>query len=592
MPHDTSTTRLAEVMGAIRRQFPLLIGLSCLLNLLLLVASIYMLQVYDRVLSSGSLDTLLWLTLIATFAVVIYGALEQARRVVLGRAAGWLDAELNVPMLRRAMDVRLAGKEGRAGTRDVADLRTFYAGDAVLAFLDMPWSVIFLAFIWALHPALGVVATAGAVLLLGLALANDALTRDRQKRVAAVTKTHQENAMRYVDAGETIMPLGMAQAVLERWRRRQAEVVAEQQLLADRTTTILSISRSLRLILQIAILAAGAYFVIGGEITAGAMIAGSIVMGRALAPIERATSAWRAFVAARSAHANLKELFAGTSRDARDRVALPRPKGGLTFENVFYLPPGCQEPVLSAISFAINPGENCAVVGPSGAGKSTLCRLAVGAWKPTKGHVRLDAADVFDWDPELLGPHIGYLPQQVELLPGTVAQNIARFREVDSNALIRATEVAGVHELILSLPDGYETEIALHSQRISLGQRQRLGLARALYGDPSFVVLDEPNANMDEAGDRALIEVLTTLKQLRTTVLIVTHRASVLTCADKVLALHNGTVAAFGPREKMVRPVQPAGSTAARPLQAPLQAPRPDEPSQILGRENRLKAGE
>ncbi|APG91087.1 type I secretion system ATPase [Sinorhizobium americanum] len=562
--------------------------LSCLLNLLLLVSSIYMLQVYDRVLSSGSLDTLLWLTLIAIFAVVIYGALEQARRVVLGRAAGWLDSELNAPMLKRAMEVRLAGKEGRAGSRDVTDLRSFYAGDAVLALLDMPWSVIFLAFIWALHPALGVVATGGAAILLGLALTNDALTRDRQKRVTAVTKAHQENAMRYVDGGETIRPLGMAQAVFDRWRRRQAEVVAEQQLLADRTTTILSISRSLRLILQIAILAVGAYFVLLGEMTAGAMIAGSIVMGRALAPIERATGAWRSLVAARNAHANLKELFAGTSNGDHDRVTLPRPKGGLAFENVFYLPPGTQEPVLSAISFAIQPGENCAVVGPSGAGKSTLCRLAVGAWKPTKGHVRLDAADVFDWDPEELGPHIGYLPQQVELLPGTVAQNIARFREVDSNALIQAAEVAGVHELILSLPNGYETEIALHSQRISLGQRQRLGLARALYGDPAFVVLDEPNANMDEAGDRALIEALTTLKQLRTTVLIVTHRASVLKCADKVLALHSGAVAAFGPREQMVRQVQPPGTAPARPL----QAPHPENRTQVVGRENHLSAWE
>ncbi|SCW70713.1 ATP-binding cassette, subfamily C, exporter for protease/lipase [Rhizobium mongolense subsp. loessense] len=585
---QVSTTRLAEVMGAIRRQFPLLIVLSCLLNLLLLVTSIYMLQVYDRVLSSGSLDTLMWLTLIAIFAVAVYGMLEQARRMVLGRAAGWLDTELNAPMLKRAMEVRLAGKDGPAGTRDVADLRAFYGGDAVLAFFDMPWSVIFLVFIWALHPALGVVATAGAVILLALALANDALTRSRQKRVAAVTKTHQENAMRYVDAGETIAPLGMARAVFDRWRRRQAEVVAEQQLLGDRTTTILSISRSLRMILQIAILTVGAYFVLLGEITAGAMIAGSIVMGRALAPIERATSAWRSLVAARSALANLTELFAGTSRDERDRVSLPRPKGGLVFDNVLYLPPGTQEPLLTAISFALEPGENCVVVGPSGAGKSTLCRLAVGAWKPTKGHVRLDAADVFDWDSEDLGPHIGYLPQQVELLPGTVAQNIARFGEANSNALIRAAQIAGVHDLILSLPNGYETEIALHSQRISLGQRQRLGLARALYGDPAFVVLDEPNANMDEAGDRALIEALTTLKQLQTTVLIVTHRASVLKCADKVLALHGGAVAAFGPREQMVRPVQPTGPAVARPLPA---CP-PEEPSQVPGRETRLSAGE
>ncbi|MBB4278081.1 type I secretion system permease/ATPase [Rhizobium mongolense] len=585
---QVSTTRLAEVMGAIRRQFPLLIVLSCLLNLLLLVTSIYMLQVYDRVLSSGSLDTLMWLTLIAIFAVAVYGTLEQARRMVLGRAAGWLDTELNAPMLKRAMEVRLAGKDGPAGTRDVADLRAFYGGDAVLAFFDMPWSVIFLTFIWALHPALGMVATAGAVILLALALANDALTRNRQKRVAAVTKTHQENAMRYVDAGETIAPLGMARAVFDRWRRHQAEVVAEQQLLGDRTTTILSISRSLRMILQIAILTVGAYFVLLGEITAGAMIAGSIVMGRALAPIERATSAWRSLVAARSALANLTELFAGTSRDERDCVSLPRPKGGLVFDNVLYLPPGIQEPLLNAISFALEPGENCVVVGPSGAGKSTLCRLAVGAWKPTKGHVRLDAADVFDWDPEDLGPHIGYLPQQVELLPGTVAQNIARFGQVNSNALIRAAHIAGIHELILSLPNGYETEITLHSQRISLGQRQRLGLARALYGDPAFVVLDEPNANMDEAGDRALIEALTTLKQLQTTVLIVTHRASVLKCADKVLALHGGAVAAFGPREQMVRPVQPTGPTVARP---PSASP-PEEPSQVPGRETRLSAGE
>lgn len=585
---QTSASPLAEVMSAIRRQFPLLIVLSCLLNLLLLVGSIYMLQVYDRVLSSGSLDTLLWLTLIAIFAVMSYGVLEQARRMILGRAAGWLDSELNAPMLKRAMEVRLADKEGRAGTRDVADLRAFYTGDAVLALLDMPWSVIFLAFIWALHPALGMVATAGALLLLGLALANDALTRNRQKQVAAVIKSHQENAMLYVDAGETIAPLGMAQAVFDRWRRRQAEVVAEQQLLADRTTTILSISRSLRQLLQIAILAVGAYLVLLGEVTAGAMVAGSIVMGRALAPIERATSAWRSFVAARGAYANLKELFAGTSCGECDRVALPRPKGGLVFENVIYLPPGGREPVLNVINFELKPGENCAVVGPSGAGKSTLCRLAVGAWKPAKGHVRLDGADVFHWDPEDLGPHIGYLPQQVDLLPGTVAQNIARFGEVDSNALIRATQIAGVHELILSLPDGYETEIALHSRRISLGQRQRLGLARALYGDPAFLVLDEPNANMDEAGDRALIDALTTLKRLGTTVLIVTHRASVLKCADKVLALQGGTVAAFGPREQMVRQVQPAGSIVTRPSQAPPL----EEPSRVLGRENRLSAGE
>ncbi|MFC6658486.1 ATP-binding cassette domain-containing protein [Roseibium salinum] len=225
----------------------------------------------------------------------------------------------------------------------------------------------------------------------------------------------------------------------------------------------------------------------------------------------------------------------------------------------------------------MEPGENCAVVGPSGAGKSSLCRLAVGAWKPFRGHVRLDGADVFDWDPDELGPHIGYLPQQVELLPGTVAQNIARFREVDSEGVIKAAKLAGVHELILALPDGYETEITLHSRRISLGQRQRLGLARALYGDPALVVLDEPNSNMDEAGERALIDVLTRLKQLGATVVIVTHQVSMMACADKVLALKDGTVAAFGPRDQVVRPVRPVASKTVQPAKANLDGKQPPQ---------------
>ncbi|WP_163269401.1 type I secretion system permease/ATPase [Chelativorans alearense] len=579
MPRQTNTTRLTEVMGAVRGQIPLLVGLSCLLNLLLLVAAIYMLQVYDRVLTSGSLDTLLWLTVIALFAAAIYGALEQSRRMILGRAAGWIDTELNTPMLKRAMEARLAGENSNAGIRDVANLRNFYAGDAALAFLDTPWSIIFLAFMWALHPAIGLVGTAGAVLLLGLAITNDLLTRSRQKRAEADMRESHENAVRFVDAGETIGPLGMARQVFERWRLGHARIGAEQQSLRDRTTTILSLSRSIRIALQVAILAVGAYYVLAGAITAGAMIAGSIILGRALAPIERATGAWRSFVAARSAHANLKELFARAGRGEGERVSLPRPTGRLVFEEVFYVPPGSRDPILHGVSFALEPGENCAVLGPSGAGKSTLCRLAVGAWKLAKGHVRLDGADVFDWHPDDLGPHIGYLPQQVAFLPGTVAQNIARFREVDSNALIRAARLAGVHELILSLPDGYETEIALHSQLISLGQRQRLGLARALYGDPAFVVLDEPNANMDEAGDRALIEALAILKQRKATVMIVTHRASVLKSADKVVALHGGAVAAFGPRDQLIRPVQPAASAAvaSQAAQPGRNAPKPHE---------------
>lgn len=573
MLKQTSNSRLAQVKKAVRREFPLLIILSCLLNLLLLVSTIYMLQVYDRVLSTGSLDTLLWLTVIALFATAIYGVLEQSRRMVLGRVAAWVDCELNAPVLKRAMEARLEGENLQGGIRDVGNLKNFYGSDAAQAFLDMPWSVIFLVFMWALHPAIGIVGTLGAALLFGLAITNDLLTRERQKKASVEARASQDNAIRFVDAGETIGPLGMARQVFENWRLRHAEIAAEQQSLQDKTTVILSLSRSARIALQVAILGVGAYYVIAGEITAGAMIAGSITMGRALAPIERATAAWRAFVAARGAHANLQQLFARVDRDGSERVALPRPKARLAFEDIFYVPPGSTEPLLQGIRFALEPGENCAVVGPSGSGKSTLCRLAVGAWKPAKGHVRLDGADVFDWHPEDLGPYIGYLPQQVEFLPGTVAQNIARFHEIDSGALVRAARMAGVHELILALPAGYETDITLHSRRISQGQRQRLGLARALYGDPALVVLDEPNANMDEAGDRALIETLATLKQLQVTVLIVTHRASVLKSADKIAALDHGALAAFGPRDQLIRPV-PSLVPAKLPLQAvPSQQP-------------------
>ncbi len=575
-------------MRAVRRQFPVLVLLSCLLNLLLLVTSIYMLNVYDRVLASGSLDTLLWLTFIAVFSIIIYGVLEQSRRKTLSRVAGWLEAELSAPILQQAMEMRLAGNGGRAGTRDVGDLRRFYSGDAVLAFLDAPWSVIFLAFIWLLHPTLGLFATIGALGLLGLALANDGLTRSRQMRLSQLTKVQQDNANRYVDAGETIGPLGMARAVFGAWDQSQEEIAAEQRILTDRTTTILSIVRSLRQGLQIGILGVGSYLVLAGEISAGAMIAASIVMGRALAPIERATGAWRAFVAARTALASLTELFASVARSQAPRVTLPRPRGRFAFDNVLFAAPGTSEPVLHGLSFALKAGQNCAVLGPSGAGKSTLCRLAVGAWRPARGHVRLDGADVFDWNPEDLGPHIGYLPQQVELLPGTVAQNIARFREIDSGAVVRAAMTAGVHELILALPDGYETQISLHSRLISLGQRQRLALARAIYGNPAFVVLDEPNANLDEQGDRALVETLDALKRAGTTVLIVTHQASVLKCADMILAIRDGTVAAFGPRDQILKPVRrveavSVGSGGSGLLQK--VPPEQGQPEAIIARE-------
>ena len=562
------TSHFAAVMAAVRRQLPGLVGLSSLVNLLMLVTAIYMLQIYDRVLSSGSLDTLLWLTLIALFAIAVYGVLEQARRLILARSAGYIDSELNTQVLRRSMEKRLAGEVPEAGVRDVSDLRGFFQSDAALAFLDAPWSVVFIVFIWSLHPALGVIATVGAVVLFGAALANDLLTRKRQVEAAGAVRAANESAVRFVEGGETIGPLGMAGAVFDRWQQHQDRARAEQQGLGERTTTILSFTRSFRLGLQVIILGAGAYYVLGGAITAGAMIASSIILGRALAPIERSTAAWSRFVAARGAHRNLSGLFDAIEQEA-DPVKLPRPAGSLSVENLACVAPKTTNPILRGINFALAAGEACAIVGPSGAGKSTLCRLIVGAWKPAAGTVRLDGADVYEWDSEDLGPYLGYLPQRVDLFPGSVAENIARFGEIDSEAVIRAAHLAGVHEMILRLPNGYETDVGPYTERISVGQRQRIGLARALFGDPALIVLDEPNSNLDDAGDKALLDAIEHLKGLGRTVVIVSHRTEILKVVDRLLVLRDGVMVTFGDPNEILKPV---AQRPAEPGSAPAAA--------------------
>ena len=543
-------------LASIRRQGWALVVFSCLVNLLLLVSAVYMLQIYDRVLSSGSFDTLLWLTVVALFAIAVYGALEQARRLILGRIGAWLDGELSGPVVRHAMEVRLAGSGGEAGPKDVSDLRNFLGGDCILAFLDAPWTLIFLVFIWLLHPGLGLLATGGAVFLFCLALGHDLMTRSQQRRAAATLRGNHETALRLIDSGETIRPLGMANAIIAKWQERESTARAEQQRVAERTGTVLNISRAFRLALQIMILCIGAYFVLAGELTPGAMIAASIILTRALAPVERSISAWHRYVAARAADRNLRKLFG--SAKGKEATKLPAPAGGLAVENVSYHVPDTRDPILNGVSFALEPGQNCAIFGQSGSGKSTLCRLLVGALKPNHGHVRLDGADVYSWDSEDLGTYIGYLPQQVELFPATVAENIARFRKASSEQIVAAAKLAGVHEMILGLPDGYETNVGLHGSRISLGQRQRLALARALFGDPSFIVLDEPNSNLDSEGDQALAAALIELKRRGATVIVVTHRPVALQTADKVLMLRAGTVARFGDRDEVLKPFMQA----------------------------------
>jgi ATP-binding cassette, subfamily C, bacterial exporter for protease/lipase len=568
-------TLFDSVRGAVRRQMAPLIVFSFLANLLLLASSIYLLQVYDRVLSSGSLDTLLWLTVIVVLAIIVYGLLEQARRRLLSRIGAWIDTELSTPVIARSISRRLRGGSSTEGSlADVAELRGFFGGDGILAFLDAPWAPGFVAIIWLIHPWLGGVALAGAVLLFACALANDRLTRTPQQAATRGVRMALADAGQYVDSAETVAALGMTRPLLARWRTAHQAAHGDSIMVADTTAGLLNLSRGLRLVIQVVIIGAGAFLVLQGEITAGAMIAASIVLSRALSPVERSISAWRSYVASRAGVRNLKALF--DELDAHpEAVALPRPEGRLSVESVSFVPPAGGSPILEKVSFHLEPGEACGIVGPSGAGKSTLCRLIVGVWDPTDGHVRLDGADVAGWDSDDRGRHVGYLPQQVELFSGTVAENIARMTRSPDHEIIAAAKLADVHEMILRLPDGYETDVGVHGRRLSGGQRQRIGLARALFGGPALIVLDEPNAGLDTDGDRALLETLVHLKSLGHTIVVVTHQPAMLRCIDKVLVLRNGQVEAFGARDEVLR-TMPRTRLVVR--QVPLDQSQMSEP--------------
>lgn len=545
-------TLLAACERQLRREGGTLALFSLGANLLLLVGSIYMLQVFDRVLSSGSLDTLFWLTVAAVLATTAYGFLEFARRRMLSLAGDWFEQQLSAPVLRAGIGARLADGGGAASLADVRDIKGFLAGDAVLAFLDAPFIPIFVLVIWLMHPILGWVALLGAVALFLFALANDLVTRGREQSAGAAQRRNQRAAQQCLDQAETVRALGMTGPLLRRWQAEQQRIGRLVQGTGAVTHGLLNTTRALRLALQVLILGCGAWLVLGGELTGGGMIAASIILSRALSPVERALGAWRSFVSARSARANLHALF-DTLEPATPRLPLPAPAGRLQLEQACYQPRGAKEPTLAEVDLELAAGEACGIIGPSGSGKSSLCRLIVGAWQPTRGHVRLDGADVATWDADALGRHVGYLPQEVVLFAGTIAENIARMGEIDEAAVIQAARLADVHEMILRLPQGYDTPVGPGGVRLSGGQKQRLGLARALFGEPPLVVLDEPNANLDGAGELALQAALDGLRARQRTVVVVAHQASVLRAVDKVAVLRDGRIAAFGAREDILR---------------------------------------
>ncbi len=556
---------LANALAACRTGLVAVAGFSLGINLLMLTAPLYMLQVFDRVISGRSVDTLLYLTLIAAVALVALALLEVTRTGLMVRLGVWLDQRLGGAVLEASLARGLARGEDASvqGLRDLSALRAFLTGPAVFPVLDSPWTPIFIAVIFLLHPTLGWLALAGAVVLLGFALANELATRGPLERANDASIKALDRAEAATRNADVVHSMGMAANVIGHWRRRNDETIALQARASRLSGGITAASKFFRMFLQIGLLGVGAWLVLAGELTPGAMIAASILMARALAPVDAAIASWRSVVGARHAYRRLKRLLA-EAREDDPTMKLPAPKGRLGVEQLTYAHPGASEPTLRNIAFRLEPGESVGLIGPTAAGKTTLARLLVGNLAPFAGQVRLDGADVASWSRADLGPRLGYLPQDVELFSSTVRDNIARMGEGTPEAVIQAARQVGVHEMILALPDGYETEIGEGGAILSGGQRQRIALARAVFGDPSFVVLDEPNSSLDQEGDAALVQTMRALKKRGASLVIVTHRPSILRAVDKILLLEDGAVAMFGPREEVLPKV-----TGLAPAQAP-----------------------
>jgi ATP-binding cassette subfamily C protein len=536
-------------------------------NLLMFVGPLYMLQVYDRVLASRNELTLLMITGIAVTLLVTYAILEFIRSKMLVRAGLQFDDMLANPAFNRVVRKQLlAPNSGAHATlQDIDRVREFLTGQGILAFFDAPWVPLFLALCFAFHPWLGIVATCGAVVIFALALTNEFATRGLLKEAGDANMGASHFVNTTVQNAEVIRALGMEKSLTQRWLKQHDNVLDAQARASGRAGAVMASTKFVRMSLQIAILGTGAYLAILQEISPGIMIAASIVMGRALAPVEQAVGQWKQFVAARQAHKRLTDIFTVLG-DEEDRMQLPAPKGNLSIQGLIASAPGSRKPILKGVSFSINQGEVLAVIGPSGSGKSTLVRHLVGAMQPQSGSVRLEGVELQHWDSQQLGRYMGYMPQDVKLFRGTVAENISRFvDDAEDSDIIAASTLSGAHDMIATLSDGYDTDVGDGGNALSGGQRQRVGLARAVFREPSVIILDEPNSNLDSVGEQALASCVQEMKNRGKTVILVTHKASLLGLSDKTLMLVNGQVEKFGPTREIFAQSQQAQQAPAAP---------------------------
>lgn len=555
---------------------------SFFINLLMFIGPLYMLQIYDRVLTSRSVPTLVSLTGITVFLLICYGLLEFIRSRVLVRAGLRFDQALSEPLFKRSLKIALNARNNASAQtlRDMDSVREFWTGNGIITLCDAPWFPVFIALCFLMHFYLGVVALGGAVVLFTLAIVNELLTRRHLSEAGRAAIDANGNVGASFRNAEVIQALGMHGAVHDQWQKHHNDVLRWQASASDRAGAIVAASKVVRMALQVAILGVGGYLVIQQQLSAGLMIAASIMMGRALAPVEQALAQWKGLTSAREAHRRLKLLFDKLPSDP-DRMVLPPPQGHLKAEGLFARTSDGSGTILNQISFDIPAGSLVAIIGPSAAGKSTLARCLVGAWPVAQGALRIDGSEIQHWDPERLGAHIGYLAQDVELFNGTIAENIARLGPVDEAKVLKAAKLAGVHQLVQHLPKGYDTRIGDAGVGLSGGQSQRVGLARALYGDPVLIVLDEPNANLDSAGEEALVEAIKTLKNLGKTVIVITHRPQLLTVVDRIIVLNGGAVHIDGPRDLILQKLMGPKVVPTSPQQQQQPVKTPSAPAAL-----------
>lgn len=603
----TPGNEIGKALASFRSAFRSVALFSAVINLLMIVPSLYMLQVYDRVLASRNETTLMMLTLMVLGAYLFMSGLEFVRSLVLIRMGAHFDIKLNQRIYSASFEQNLRRGGGNAGQalQDLATIRQFITGNGLFAFLDAPWFPVYLGVIFLFDWVLGVFALGGTVILAALAYANELVSRKPLAEASGLSVTAGNMATSHQRNAEVIEAMGMLPHLMGRWFKLHSRFLRLQAQASERAGVVTAASKFFRMSLQSLILGLGALLALDNRITPGMMIVASILMGRALAPVDQIINVWKSWLAAVSAHQRLNELL--VNHPAREHgMSLPRPQGRIAVEAVTALPPGSGVPALRQVSFNLPAGEVLGIIGPSGSGKSTLARLLVGIWPATTGKVRLDGSDVFQWNKQELGPHLGYLPQDIELFAGTVSENIARFGSVDADRVIEAAQRAGVHEMILRLPQGYDTPLGEGGAGLAGGQKQRIALARALYGDPALLVLDEPNSNLDDQGEQALLRAVGDMRRQGRTVVLISHRTAAIGSTTRLLLLRDGAVQLFGPtaqvlaelaRQNPAAPGSAPGAKEAAPADPKFLAPeggaattRPPEQAQPTTAQRRQRS--